>query len=113
MAIDGRRLGAPFDGYAAETGPAPAVPLGTVALAEGKHMLSLTVTGRNEGNGLARGPSIVGIAAACESSTSPLRWTRRSADRGKVGPAPRRCASVRRLNRGDEASTVIGRRAGN
>ena len=47
LAIDGRPVGAPFDGYAAAAGQAPAVPLGTVALAEGKHMLSMTVTGRN------------------------------------------------------------------
>jgi len=47
VAIDGRPVGAPFDGYAAAAGQAPAVALGTVALAEGKHMLSMTVTGRN------------------------------------------------------------------
>jgi hypothetical protein len=47
FAIDGRPLGEPIDAYA------PAlekvlVPLGSRALAEGKHMLTLTVPGKNE-----------------------------------------------------------------
>ena len=47
VAIDGQPLGLPFDSYAAAAGAAPAVSLGTRALAEGKHMLTLTVTGKN------------------------------------------------------------------
>jgi hypothetical protein len=47
LSIDGRPLGEPFDGYAATLGPAPPILLGTRALAEGKHMLAMTVTGKN------------------------------------------------------------------
>jgi hypothetical protein len=46
-AIDGRPIGEPFDAYAAAVAPAPPVALGTRALAEGKHMLSFTVVGKN------------------------------------------------------------------
>jgi hypothetical protein len=45
--IDGRPLGVPFDAYAPALEKV-SVPLGTLALAEGKHMLTFTVTGRNE-----------------------------------------------------------------
>ncbi len=48
LALDGRPLGAPFDGYAAALGVEPPRPLGTVALAEGKHMLTMTVVGKHE-----------------------------------------------------------------
>ena len=47
VSIDGRPLGAPFDVYAAALRVAPPVSLGTLALAEGKHMLTMTVTGKN------------------------------------------------------------------
>ena len=47
LALDGRPLGGPFDAY--DTALAVEAPklLGTVALAEGKHMLSMTVVGKN------------------------------------------------------------------
>jgi len=47
LALDGRPLGGPFDAY--DTALAVEAPklLGTVALAEGKHMLTLTVVGKN------------------------------------------------------------------
>jgi len=44
--IDGQPIGEPFDGYADAVAPA-VVPLGTRALAEGKHTLTLEVTGKN------------------------------------------------------------------
>jgi hypothetical protein len=45
--IDGRPLGAPFDGYAATPARAEPLSLGTLALSEGRHLLTLTVTGKN------------------------------------------------------------------
>ncbi|MDA0185651.1 hypothetical protein OJ997_35425 [Solirubrobacter phytolaccae] len=48
LELDGRPLGGPFDAYAAALGVEPAKLLGTVALAEGKHMLTMTVVGKNE-----------------------------------------------------------------
>ena len=48
LSLDGRPLGAPFDGYAAALGVEPPVSLGTLALSEGKHMLTMTVVGKNE-----------------------------------------------------------------
>ena len=47
VSIDGRPLGAPFDAYAPALEQVDPVPLGTRALAEGKHMLTFTVTGKN------------------------------------------------------------------
>jgi hypothetical protein len=48
LELDGRPLGGPFDAYNATLGVEPAKQLGTVALAEGKHMLTMTVVGKNE-----------------------------------------------------------------
>jgi hypothetical protein len=48
VSIDGRPVGAPFDGYAAVLARATPLSLGTLALSEGKHILTLTVTGKNE-----------------------------------------------------------------
>jgi hypothetical protein len=48
VSIDGRPLGAPFDGYAPVLERAEPVSLGALALSEGKHMLTLTVTGKHE-----------------------------------------------------------------
>ena len=48
VSVDGRPLGAPIDLYAAALQLAPPVPLGVLALSEGKHMFTLTVTGKNE-----------------------------------------------------------------
>jgi hypothetical protein len=45
--IDGRPLGAPFDGYADTLARAEPLSLGTLALSEGRHVLTLTVTGKN------------------------------------------------------------------
>jgi len=47
VSIDGRPMGAPFDAYAPALEKV-SVPLGTRALAEGKHMLTFTVAGKNE-----------------------------------------------------------------
>jgi hypothetical protein len=47
VAVDGRPLGEPFDAYAPALGVEPVRQLGTVALAEGKHMLTMTVVGKN------------------------------------------------------------------
>jgi hypothetical protein len=47
VSIDGRPVGAPFDGYAATLARADPLSLGTLALSEGKHTLTLTVTGKN------------------------------------------------------------------
>jgi hypothetical protein len=48
LALDGRPLGEPFDAYNAALAVEPPKLLGTVALAEGKHMLTMTVVGKNE-----------------------------------------------------------------
>ncbi len=48
VSIDGRPLGAPFDGYAATLQRAEPLSLGTLALSEGRHLLTMTVTGKNE-----------------------------------------------------------------
>jgi hypothetical protein len=48
LAIDGRPVGAPFDAYNAALALEPVKPLGTVALAEGKHMLTMTVVGKHD-----------------------------------------------------------------
>ena len=48
VSIDGRPLGAPYDGYAARWRVAAPLSLGTLALSEGKHILTLTVIGKNE-----------------------------------------------------------------
>src|SRR4051812_9463927 len=45
--IDGRPLGAPFDGYAETLARAEPLSLGTLALSEGRHVLTLTVAGKN------------------------------------------------------------------
>jgi hypothetical protein len=47
VSIDGRPVGAPFDGYATALQRADPLSLGTFALSEGKHILTLTVTGKN------------------------------------------------------------------
>jgi hypothetical protein len=47
VSIDGRPLGAPFDGYDATLARAEPLSLGTLALSEGRHILTLTVTGKN------------------------------------------------------------------
>jgi hypothetical protein len=47
LSIDGRPLGAPYDEYGTALAASPAVPLGTLALAEGKHILTMTVVGKN------------------------------------------------------------------
>jgi hypothetical protein len=47
VSIDGRPLGEPFDGYAAALERAVPIQLGTVALSEGKHILTLTVREKN------------------------------------------------------------------
>ena len=47
LAIDGKRVGAPFDGYGpvvSRTGP---VTLGGVGLRKGRHEITLTITGKN------------------------------------------------------------------
>ena len=48
VAVDGRPLGAPIDLYAAALQTATPVALGVLALSEGKHMFTLTVTGKHE-----------------------------------------------------------------
>ncbi len=47
VSIDGRPLGQPFDGYAAALAKTDPIPLGPLALSEGKHILTMTVTGKN------------------------------------------------------------------
>lgn len=47
LTLDGRPLGEPFDAYSPTLAAEPAKLLGTVALAEGKHMLTMTVIGKN------------------------------------------------------------------
>jgi hypothetical protein len=48
VAIDGRPIGEPFDAYAPALALEPVRQLGTVALAEGKHMLTMTVVGKHD-----------------------------------------------------------------
>jgi hypothetical protein len=48
VSIDGRRLGAPVDGYAAALARPAAVALGGLELSKGKHTVSLQVTGKND-----------------------------------------------------------------
>ena len=64
LALDGRPLGAPFDGYAAALGVEPPKSARHVALAEGKHILTMTVMGKHDGvDRLARraGPARPGL----------------------------------------------------
>ena len=49
VAVDGRPLGAPIDLYAAALQRARPVALGVLALSEGKHMFTLTVTEQERG----------------------------------------------------------------
>ena len=48
ISLDGRPLGGPIDLYAPALQRAEPVALGALALSEGKHMLTLTVVGKNE-----------------------------------------------------------------
>ncbi len=55
-ALDGRPLGLPFDGYAAEPGRSEEVVLGRVELAEGSHTVTFTVQGKAQtASGLGAG----------------------------------------------------------
>jgi hypothetical protein len=48
VSLDGRALGAPFDGYAAAPAPSGRVPLGRVRLERGDHEIRFEVVGKNE-----------------------------------------------------------------
>jgi serine/threonine protein kinase len=47
IALDGRKVGTPFDACAAEVGPSGAVPLGVLELSQGKHHLRFTALDRS------------------------------------------------------------------
>jgi hypothetical protein len=47
VALDGRRVGPVFDGFAAEVTPPTRLPLGRVELGEGSHRLRFTAVGKN------------------------------------------------------------------
>ena len=102
LALDGRPLGAPFDGYAAALGVEPPKPLGTVALAKGKHMLTMTVVGKHDAStdwlaGLdllvldstaAAQPTPTAVATADVGGTVPPSWrpSMNSCTMPKFGP---------------------------
>lgn len=47
LAVDGQAVGRPFDGYRRTGVSVLTVPFGPVTLSAGRHVLTLTVTGRN------------------------------------------------------------------
>jgi hypothetical protein len=49
-ALDGKKLGDPFDGYDPDVRPAPLVNVGTVELSAGSHVLRFTPVGKNPGS---------------------------------------------------------------
>jgi hypothetical protein len=54
LAIDGRRLGERFDGYASEAGRSEELILGRVTLSQGDHTVTFTVVGKNTADGPQR-----------------------------------------------------------
>ena len=122
LALDGRPLGAPFDGYAAALGVEPPRPLGTVALAEGKHMLTMTVVGKHEAStdwlgGLdllvldstaAAQPTPTAVATADVGGTVPPTLALVARRAGRVRAVRRRCGA-RVLGR-DDGQCRVNRR---
>ena len=91
VSIDGRPLGAPFDGYAATLARAEPLSLGTLALSEGRHILTLTVTGKNE----AATDYLAGLdLLVLDSTAAPVR----DADRGGDGGGRRHGAGDARAH---------------
>ena len=99
LAIDGRPLGEPFDAYAtARRAPRRRSRSARVALAEGKHMLTMTVTGKNAAStDYLAGLDLVVLDSAGGGAADPDRG---GDDRGRAAPCRRRwrCRSARRAD---------------
>ena len=101
VAVDGRPLGAPIDLYAAALQRrASRCALGVLALSEGKHMFTLTVTGKNEASSNYRAGIdllVLDTQAAPQPTPTAVATAEVGGDRPADARADRRAGVLRRL----------------